>query len=81
MSRSGCRSSPKAALASKISASDKVVRFEFDVFKSTVDGFDWKAGPGCVTIEMRFDGKSQPAKVRLGAKGEAASLFPMDACP
>ena len=71
----------RPALDLKVQLTAESVRFEFDVFKGTVDGLDFQAGPGCVTVQFKIDGRVQPDKVRLGAKGDAAKLFPMDACP
>lgn len=69
----------RAALSSKLQTSDAAIRFDFDVFDGG-DGFDWKTTDPCVTLELKTDGKADPALIHVGAKSEVPSAMPFDAC-
>jgi hypothetical protein len=69
----------KKALGPNITATEKVVRFEFEAAEGT-EGFDWKAAGPCTTYELKIDGQALPDKIHVGAHGETPSAMPFDAC-
>ena len=67
-------------LLTHVTATDDVLRFEFDLFAGGMDGFDFKTADPCISFELRIDTKPQPARVHVGAGGKSPELFPFDAC-
>jgi|SRR5579871_4805080 len=69
----------RPGLAAKQQSTDAVLRFEFDSFDGD-DGFDWKSESECVTLELKLDGKADPAKIHVGANAASPTAMPFDAC-
>jgi hypothetical protein len=70
----------REGLMKRIDISGESLRFEFEVGKGMVDGFDWQQTHACFTGEIKLDGKVQPSRVFVGLRSDVVDLVPFYAC-
>ena len=70
----------RQGIMKKIDVTGESLRFDFDVTRGTVEGFDWRQTAPCFTGELKLDSKVQPTLVHVGLRADSVDMVPFDAC-
>lgn len=64
----------------KIDLDPEALRFDFDLGKDGLEGFDWQQADPCVIAELKLDQRPDNGRVHVGLRGEVPEAFPFIAC-